>query len=138
MIKYENALSKKEIAKELNLALDEIGPITPWFDKDVNAWVFEHWLYPVGCSGDSAKEVIENFPKYLEIFIEHRMRGKIDEVNERKTHGKGGSRPGAGRPKGTAKGATKQIRVPTDIADGLKTPGVIPLIRTYIQVYKQI
>ena len=86
-------MMKTEIAQELDLALHEIGPIKPWFDKDVNAWVFEHPLYPVTCGGDTAQEVIDDFPKYLEVFIKHRMCGQIDEVNEKKTHGKGGSRP---------------------------------------------
>lgn len=91
------AAIKKELDKELKIALNEVGPIKPWFDKEVNAWVFEHSLYPVEYAGESREQVIENYPKYLEVFIEHRMLGKIDEINEKKTKGRGGARPNAGR-----------------------------------------
>lgn len=80
-------IDKKE---ELDIALNEIGKIKPWFDKDVGAWVFEHQLYPVRYAGESSEEVSENYPKYLEVFIDHRMHGRIDKVNEKMTHGKGG------------------------------------------------
>lgn len=128
--------TKKEIKNELNIALTEIGVIEPWFDKSVNAWVFEHELYPVRYGGDSKQEVIENYPKYLEVFIEHRMQGRIDSVNEKKTKGKGGARPHAGRPVGTKKEPTKQIRVPYDIAFWLKQPGTIANLRNFIQTCK--
>jgi hypothetical protein len=38
--------STKEIEKELYKALQEIGPIDPWFDKEMGDWVFAHKLYP--------------------------------------------------------------------------------------------
>ena len=109
--------TKSQIKKELKLALSEVGTITPWFDKDFNTWIFSSSLYPVECEGQSSEEVIEKYPKYLEVFIEHRMRGKLDAVNETKTSGKGGARPGSGRPLGSTKEATKQVRVPVDIAN---------------------
>jgi hypothetical protein len=112
--------SKSEIKTELKIALSEIGNITPWFEKDFNTWIFSNPLYPVECEGKSPEEVIKKYPKYLEVFIEYRMKGKIDTVNEKKTKGKGGSRPGAGRPKGSLKEPTKQIRVPIDIANFMK------------------
>lgn len=127
--------SKSEVKKEVKLALSEIGDITPWFDKDFNAWIYSNPLYPIECEGKTAKEVIEKYPKYLEVFIEHRMRGKLDAVNEEKTHGKGGARPGAGRPKGSIKEPTKQIRVPLDIAAWLNHPGIVEHIRQMIQAY---
>src|SRR5262249_37913004 len=109
---------EKEIKKELQIALSEIGPIKPWFDKKFNAWIFSHPLYPtVECEGESAKEVVGKYPKYLEIFIEHRLQNRIHYLAEKKTKGKGGSRAGAGRPKGSVKEPTKQIRVPLDIAE---------------------
>lgn len=129
------AIKKEELRKELTLALEEIGPINPWFEKRVKAWVFEHDLYPVRYAGDSAREVVENYPKYLEVFIEHRMQGRIDEINEKKTHGRGGARTGAGRPKGTVKSPTKQTRLPTDIADWLKIPGVVEHLRYIMNAY---
>jgi len=112
--------SKSEIKKEIKIALSEIGTITPWLDKDFNAWVFSNPLYPVECEGKSAEEVIEKYPKYLEVFIEYRMEGKLDIVNEKKTKGKGGIRVGAGRPKGSTKEPTKQSRIPADIATFMK------------------
>lgn len=111
------------------------------FDKEVNAWVFEHSFYPVEYAGESPEEVIENYPKYLEVFIEHRLQNRIGEINEKKTKGKGGYRPGAGRPKGTTKTPTKQIRVSVDVADWLKDPQNIEVIRTlrdYPEAFEQI
>jgi len=84
---------EKELKKEVEASLKEIGEIKPWFDKEVNAWVFEHPFYPVEYAGDSPEEVIQNYPMYLEIFIEHRMQGRIDDILENKTKGKGGYRP---------------------------------------------
>jgi hypothetical protein len=121
-------IKEKELKKELELALSEVGPIKPWFDKEVNAWVFEHPLYPVEYD-DSPEEVIESYPKYLEVFIEHRMQGRLADFVEKKTKGKGGYRPGAGRPKGTTKTPTKQIRVPIDLAEWLKVPQNIEAVR---------
>jgi hypothetical protein len=132
------ASKKEELKNELSVALDEIGDIKPWFDKEVKAWVFEHDLYPVRYAGETSREVIKNYPKYLEIFIDHRMRGRIDEVNEKATRGRGGIRPGAGRPKGTFKEPTKQTRLPSDIVDWLKMPGVISHIREMIKAYEEI
>jgi hypothetical protein len=128
-------IKKEELNKELQIALNEVGPIHPWFDNEVKAWVFEHPLYPVRYAGDSSKEVMKNYPKYLEVFIEHRMQGRIDEINERKTKGKGGARPGAGRPKGSVKTHTKQVRLPVDIADWLKLPGIVDHLRCIMQAY---
>lgn len=87
--------SKPEVKKELQLALSEVGTISPWFDKDYHAWIFSSPLYPVECEGQSAKEVIKKYPRYLEVFIEHRMMGKLDAIDEKKTKGKGGAYPGA-------------------------------------------
>jgi hypothetical protein len=128
-------IKKEEIDKELLIALQEVGPIQPWFDRKVMAWVFEHPLYPVRYAGDSSPEVVENYPKYLEVFIEHRLQDRIGVINERKTKGKGGARPGAGRPKGSVKEATKQVRLPIDIADWLKSPGIVEHLRYVMEAY---
>lgn len=130
-------MATKEIKKQVELALAEIGQIKPWFDRKFKAWIFSSDLYPVQCEGNSKQEVIEKYPKYLEVFIEHRMVGKIDEINEKKTKGKGGARPNAGRPLGSKKDPTLQIRVPADIALWLKQPGIISDLRHLMQVYKQ-
>jgi len=129
-------MATKEIKKQLKIALDEIGKIKPWFDKDFNAWVFSSDLYPVECEGKTAEEVIEKYPKYLEVFIEHRLLGKIDGLNEKKTKGRGGVRPNAGRPVGSKKEPTTQIRVPRDIAEWIKQPGIISNLRSLMQAYK--
>lgn len=127
--------TKSEIKKEVKIALSEIGTITPWFDKDFNVWIYSNPLYPIECEGKTAEEVMEKYPKYLDVFIEHRMKGKLDEVNENKTKGKGGARPGAGRPQGSVKEPTTQIRVPKDIAEWVKYPGMYENIRQMIKAY---
>ncbi len=131
-------MATKDLKKEVELALAEVGKITPWFDKKFNAWIFSSELYPIECEGNSAEEVIKKYPKYLEVFIEHRMLGKLDDLNEKKTKGKGGARPNAGRPIGSKKEPSVQIRVPTDIAVWLKQPGIIPNLRNLMQTYKRI
>ncbi len=127
--------TKSEIKKEVKIALSEIGTITPWFDKDFKVWIYSNPLYPIECEGKNAEEVIEKYPKYLEVFIEHRMKEKLDVINEKKTKGKGGARPGAGRPVGSTKETTKQIRVPVDIAAWLNHPGTIDHIRQMIRAF---
>lgn len=128
-------MARINLKTELEIALKEVGTIEPWYDKEVSAWVFENSLYPVRYAGDSPQEVIKNYPKYLEVFIEHRMKGRIDEVNERKTKGRGGSRMGAGRPKGSTKQPTKQVRLPEDVVEWIKVPGVLDTIRFLISSF---
>lgn len=130
--------TKKEINKHLKMALEEIGEIKPWFDKEVDCWVFYHENYPVEYGGDSVEEVIENYPKYLIEFIKHRLEGRLSPINEKETKGKGGYREGAGRPIGSKSAPpTKQIRVPADIADWLKYPETIMHLRMLMESYAQ-
>ncbi|MBU6382947.1 MAG: hypothetical protein KGR16_01350 [Verrucomicrobia bacterium] len=124
--------TKKEIKKHLEIALKEIGEIKPWFDKDVSAWVFEHRAYPVEYAGESKEEVIENYPKYLYEFIQHRLDHRLHPLMEKKTKGRGGKRPGAGRPKGTKKAPTKVVRLPTDIANWVEKPSSYSQVRQWI------
>ncbi len=125
--------SAKEIKKHLNIALKEIGPIKPWFDKNFNAWVFSHKKYPdVEYAGNSAKEVIENYPLYLHDFIEERLNDNLASHIEKATKGHGGKRTGAGRPKGTKKEQKKRVYVPKDVAEWLETPSAIPQVRELI------
>jgi len=63
------------------------------------------------------------------------MHGKVDELNEKKTKGRGGARHNAGRPVGSTKEPTTQIRVPCDIAVWLKQPGIIYNLRNLMQAY---
>lgn len=113
--------TKKEIDDHLKMALKEIGKIKPWFDEEVGEWVFSHALYPVEYGAKSEEEVIENYPKYLREFILHRLENRLEENLERKTKGRGGARPGAGRPKGSKKIIpTKVIRLEAPIAEWVK------------------
>jgi hypothetical protein len=127
--------TKKEINEQLKIALNEVGTIEPWYDKAMQAWIFEHPAYPVGYSGDSREEVIKNYPLHLKEFIKERLKGNLAPFIEKQTKGKGGLRAGAGRPKGSKGIPTKQIRIPVDIADWLKTPGMIMHIRELLMAY---
>lgn len=99
----------KDIKKHLEVALKEVGRIKPWFDKDVNEWIFSHPNYPVEYGGSSAEEVIQNYPKYLREFVKHRLYNNLSPLTEKKTIGHGGIRERAGRPKGTLKEESKRI-----------------------------
>jgi hypothetical protein len=77
--------TKKEIDSHLKIALKEIGEIKPWFDKEVNAWVFKHRTYPVEYAGDSVADVIEGYPLYLREFIKQRLNNNLAPFVERKT-----------------------------------------------------
>jgi len=105
----------------LRIALRDIGAIKPWFDEEVQEWVFEHHLYPESCSGTTRKEVIKRYPLYLRQFIEQRLKGNLAPWVEKRTTGRGGRRAGAGRPKGTTKEPTKTVRLPLNIASWIKS-----------------
>jgi hypothetical protein len=124
--------TKKEIEKHLKNALEEIGEIKPWFDKEVNAWVFEHKAYPVEYGGESAEEVVRNYPKYLREFIRQRLNENLAPSVEKKTKGRGGKREGSGRPKGTKKETKKRVYLPVDIAEWVQEASSISQIRTLI------
>jgi hypothetical protein len=84
--------TEKEIIEHLHIALAEIGFIKPWFDVEVNEWIFNHPKYPVEYGGESASEVIENYPKYLQEFIKQRLDNNLNPLTEKKTLGHGGKR----------------------------------------------
>lgn len=110
------------VQQHLRLALAEIGPIDPWFDEEVHAWIFEHPLYPESCSGRTREEVLRRYPAYLRQFIEQRLSGNLAPWIEQKTVGRGGRRAGAGRPRGTTnKTRTRTVRLPADLADWIKS-----------------
>ncbi len=110
----------KEIKEHLEIALKEIGKIRPWFDEEVNEWIFRHVNYPVEYGGESVEEVIENYPKYLREFIKYRLNNKLNPLTEEKTKGHGGRRIGAGRPKGSVKEEKERISLPKDIVHWFK------------------
>lgn len=79
--------SKQEIEKELKIALKEIGSITPWFDKEVDEWIFSSPLYPsVEYGGETKEEVIENYKHYLKDFIIERLQSNIEPHVEKTTY----------------------------------------------------
>jgi hypothetical protein len=122
--------TQKEIKEHLKIALQEVGKIKPWFDEDVNEWVFSHPNYPVEYGGNSAAEVIKNYPKYLREFIRQRLNNNLNPLTEKQTKGHGGKREGAGRPKGTLKETKIRISLPKDLASWFKQdPKAIELAR---------
>jgi len=125
--------TQKEIKEHLEIALKEVGKIKPWFDEEVNEWIFCHPNYPVEYGGKSSKEVIKNYPKYLREFIKHRLNDNLNPRTEKKTKGHGGKREGAGRPKGSAKEEKERVSLPKDIAFWFKhDPKAIELARKVI------
>lgn len=121
--------TKKEIDEHLKTALSEIGKIDPWYDEKVNAWVFEHSHYPVGYAGKTSAEVVKKYPSHLREFILERLNNNLNPLVEAETKGHGGKRINAGRPVGTVKTPTRQIRVPIDLADWLKVSTNIEVVR---------
>jgi len=121
--------AKKEIKAHLKIALDEVGKIEPWFDKDYKQWVFSHPNYPVEYSGDTENEVIKNYPHYLYDLIEERLNDNVSPATEKKIKGRGGKRIGSGRPVGTKKEPTKRVSLPVDIADWITQPGMFSHVR---------
>ncbi len=127
------SLVKSGIEEHLAIALAEVGNIKPWFERDVNAWVFCHPKYPeVEYGGESKEDVIKNYPKYLREFIKHRLNANLTPRTEKATKGRGGKREGAGRPKGTKKETKKRVYLPSDVADWIAKPSSLPVVRQLI------
>ena len=127
----------KEIKEHLELALEEVGEIKPWYDRRFKNWIFSHSAYPVEYAGDSKEEVVKNYPLYLREFIKERLRNNLNPLTEKETKGKGGKRVGAGRPFGSKKEHTTRISLPDDVAGWFKkNPEAIPQIRQLIQKQK--
>lgn len=129
---------EKEVESHLSIALNEVGEINPWYDKRYKAWIFSHEAYPVEYAGDTAREVIKNYPLYLKEFIKHRLENRLSPLMEKKTKGHGGAREGAGRPKGSKKEEQVRISLPKEIAIWLKMPGTMDHVRGMLHSYKQI
>ena len=124
----------KEIKEHLAIALREVGKIKPWFDDEVNEWTFSHPSYPVEYGGETAKEVIRNYPKYLREFIKQRLNDNLDHLTKRQTKGHGGERPGAGRPKGSVIEEKERISLRKDITSWFRSnPQAIEMTRRTIQ-----
>jgi len=82
-----------EVLEQLQIALDEIGEIVPWYDDEVESWVFEHPLYPESYGGDDEEEVIHGYPYYLAQIIDHRMKGDLSPIVEKRWKGRAGPPP---------------------------------------------
>ena len=117
----------KVISLELEQALKEIGSIEPWWSEDDELFVFEHDAYPMVMAAEDDKETtIESYKRALTEFIKERLDGNIADFVDEMTSGRGGARPGAGRPR-----QPKKIRkyVPEDIAPWLDREENIAKIR---------
>ena len=129
--------AQKEIKEHLALALKEVGKIRPWFDEDVNEWIFSHPNYPVEYGGETPEEVVKNYPKYLREFIKQRLNDNLDPLTERQTKGHGGKRPGVGKSKDSVKDVKERIMLPKDITDWFKAnPQAIEMTRRVMQKYR--
>jgi len=127
----------KEIKEHLTIALEEIGKIKPWFDEDVQEWIFSHPSYPVEYGGETSKEVVTNYPKYLREFIKQRLNDNLDPITEKQTRGHGGKRAGAGRPKGSTKEEKERINLPKDLASWFRhNPQSIEMARKAMQKHR--
>lgn len=109
---------RSELRKALDTALNEIGPIEPWWSEDDEMYVFEHDAYPaVDYAHTDLETVKKRYVIILTDFLTERLKDNVDPAVEKITSGRGGVRAGAGRPVGTVKVPTKQIRIPSDIVD---------------------
>lgn len=90
----------QELVKQ---ALEVVGPIKPWFDAECGEWTFEHPAFPESYGGATAKEVIKGYPLYLANMFEAQLQNRLTVKDSRQVKkslsGRGGSRPGSGRPR---------------------------------------
>lgn len=107
---------------EFQRALAEIGEIIPWWSEEDQLYVFEHAAYPMVMHGDRTVEAtLAGYHRALRHFVEARLAGEVAPSVERITSGRGGVRPGAGRPVGTRRAAAKKsVHVLSELADRLK------------------
>jgi hypothetical protein len=114
---------KPNLETEYQKALKEIGTIEPWWSEEDGFYIFEHAAYPVvDYAADTLEETIQGYQRILKEWIVDRLAGNVADVAERITSGRGGARPGSGRPKGTVKNPTAVVRLPLKVAQWLKDP----------------
>jgi len=130
LVKLEKTYPKK-VVEQVKIALAEIGEIKPWYDKEVTSWVFEHPLYPERYGGETKEEVIQGYPLYLANLFQAQYEGRLAPETQKSIKGRGGFRPGAGRPRNKVPTVLK--RIPRDIAQWLDADSShIEQIRTLI------
>lgn len=113
-------LFSPQVLEQLQMALEEIGEIEPWFDAECQEWVFEHPAYPESYSGATPEEVIRGYPLYLGQLIQARLDGSLAPYVEKKITGRAGRRPRVGRSQRVTKPSTRMVRLPVEIAEWLK------------------
>lgn len=108
-----------QLDEEVKKALEEIGEIAPWWSEEDGMYVFEHPAYPFVMHADPDEaEAKAGYLRAITGFIEDRLAGMVAPDVDRVTSGRGGVRPGAGRPRKDV--ATIAIRLPEDVARWLK------------------
>jgi hypothetical protein len=127
-------MKSDELEKELKTALQEVGDIAPYWSEEDGMYVFEHPAYPMVMHADpDPEETRKGYLRALSGFVEERLQGTVAEDVERITSGRGGSRPGAGRPVGTKKAAKVRMMVPVDIAAWLQEPQHVDQVRRLME-----
>ncbi len=120
------------LESEYQKALAEIGPITPWWSEPDHMYLFEHPFYPWVMHADpSCDETIAGYHRALKGFIEDRINGGVAPETDRSTLGRGGARPGAGRPRKLIK--SRRTYIPEDIAQWLENPAHQEQVRRMIR-----
>ena len=123
-----------ERQQHLDIALQEIGEVLPLWSEESQMYVFEHEAYPAVMHADPDREkAAEGYLRALQGFIQERLEGNIAPFMDRITSGRGGARPGAGRPKGSVKGKTKMVRLPEDIAIWIKQGQHLEQVRALME-----
>ncbi len=104
------------VDRHLKVAIEEIGPIQPWFMEKSQEWFFDHPAYPVSCSGNSKIDVTKRYPLYLREFIWYKLKESYPDFPEENISGS------LGNPEEHFDlGLKKQIHLPEDIADWLES-----------------
>jgi hypothetical protein len=119
--KWERELMPKEaleLQEALQIALEEIGPIDPWWSEADQMFVFTEKIYPAVLFQDTNKQkTIDGYVEVLKNWLIDRLNENVSETAEKVTTGHGGRRAGAGRP---PKPPTKAVRIDLDVANWLE------------------
>lgn len=116
-----------EVICELEKVLVEIGEIQPVWDNECGEFVASHPEYAsIDAPGDTVEEAIQTFHRLLCQFLQERINNNLAPHVERMTSGRGGKRPGSGRPKSSP---TTTIRLPSEIANWLKDNSHLDQVR---------